>query len=295
MNKDKLIEIQNQIDEFLKGVGVPEDKVAELTKKLMDTHSDKKKQVMAAEFLKDLFLKPAINEKKLIEAIKEIRIEPKIIVEPPRVDVKTSEPKVIIKESPKPKIVVRPPKIELQERPFPKEMKVKGFDGLIKMVSDVVKKEIEVRLKGISTVNPLPVVPIFEGKEYKAIGGGGGPSRVFIKNADGRVTSLLSEGHSVVVATAIAIPSAGTPVQLPDIECKRVWIEASEWNGDVANCPNGGAITLGDVNVVGTPIALRNGRTLYPTGGDWFFPDNLNKYYADSVDDGAKVTLLIER
>ena len=90
-----------------------------------------------------------------------------------------------------------------------------------------------------------------------------------------------------------SVTTAGTAVQLPNVSCRRVKITCSEWNGDTANCPNGGIIVVGGSSVVAA-LATRRGVPLYPTQSEWFKISNLNLLYIDSVDNGAKYHYLIE-
>ncbi len=109
-----------------------------------------------------------------------------------------------------------------------------------------------------------------------------------------RVDAISEEhGHGGVNDGTVTLTNAGTAQQLPDVACKRVYIECSEWNGDAGNCPNGGAIVIGGANVVAA-LATRRGKTLYPTQGDWFKVSNLNLLYFDGLDDGAKLNYFIE-
>lgn len=102
----------------------------------------------------------------------------------------------------------------------------------------------------------------------------------------GGVTSV-GDGTKIVT-------TAGVPVQLPNQECKRVFIQCAEWNGDVANCPLGGIIVVGGSTVVAA-LATRRGLALFPTQGDWFNVSNLNLLYIDSLDDGAKINYYWEK
>lgn len=109
-----------------------------------------------------------------------------------------------------------------------------------------------------------------------------------------RVDAISEEhGHGSVSDGTVALTSAGTAQQLPDVACKRVYIECSEWNGDTGNCPNGGIIVIGGSGVVGA-LATRRGKSFFPTQGDWFKVSNLNLLYFDGLDDGVKLNYFIE-
>ena len=103
----------------------------------------------------------------------------------------------------------------------------------------------------------------------------------------------VGDGHTVVNDGKGAVTTAGTRVRLPNVVCKRAKIICSEWNGDEANCPNGGIIVVGGSSVVAA-LATRQGVPLYPTQGEWFNISNLNLLYVDALDDGAKYHYMYE-
>jgi len=108
-----------------------------------------------------------------------------------------------------------------------------------------------------------------------------------------KVDSNSANGAASVGDGNGSVTTAGTAVQLPDVSCRRAKITCSEWNGDSANCPNGGIIVVGGSSVVAA-LATRRGVPLYPTQSEWFKISNLNLLYIDSVDNGAKYHYLIE-
>lgn len=105
------------------------------------------------------------------------------------------------------------------------------------------------------------------------------------KSTDSVIAEL--EGHENVGHGDGEVATAGSPAALPNVPCKRVWIQCSEWNGEEANCPNGGIIVVGGSGVIAT-LASRTGKALFPTQGDWFNVSNLNLLYINALDDGAK-------
>jgi hypothetical protein len=71
--------------------------------------------------------------------------------------------------------------------------------------------------------------------------------------------------------------TAGVPVQLPDVACKRAFIVAHE--------SNAGTIVVGASTVVAA-LSGRRGRSLFASQGDWFNVSNLNLLYIDSTSSG---------
>lgn len=303
-NVKKLKTLDKGIGEFLEKVGVPSDKIDKLTKKLK-SNKEKNKSLNFADPDVDLIakgLEAALNykrmEERIIQAIKQIKIEPKITVNPPKVYVEPKEPKVNVEA---PKVIVKPAKVVLQERPFPSEIVVKGFASFVKAIITVLRGQLNVKLGNVSKKTPLPVVLTHESKFYKAmlaVAGGGSYSqsgRLWIKNAKNQVVNPLSQQHTEVVTGTAYVITAGTAVQLADVDCKRVWVQNNEWNADAANCPNGGMVIIGDSLVTATPLAARRGKVIHPQMGDWFFVDNLNRLYIDALDDGAKIHYYVEK
>lgn len=94
---------------------------------------------------------------------------------------------------------------------------------------------------------------------------------------------------TVCTGGTVTVTTAGTRVQLPNIRCKKVIIQAHETNG---NLVNGGTIVIGGSDVVAAS-ATRNGYAIYATQSQIFELTNLNLLYIDSTDDLAKVTYII--
>lgn len=301
---EKLKELDKEINTFLESSGMKPDEISELTKKIK-TREEKKRTL-------DLFSGSDANEigkkiaslldrekmeARIIEAIKEIKIEPKITVEAPQVYVEQKEPKVTVNPPAIPEIKVSPPKVILQERPFPSEIVVKGFSSFVKGIITILRGQLDVKLGNVSKKTPLPVILTHESKFYKAmlVAAGGSSGRLWIKNAKNQVVSPLSQQHTTVATGTAFVTTAGTAKQLPNVECKKAWIQVSRWNADAANCPNGGWVIVGGTAVTATPFALVEGKIVYPTQGDWFNVDNLNRLYIDSLDSGAKIHYYVER
>jgi len=300
----KLKSLDKDITKFLEKSGMPSDEIEKLTKKLK-SKKDKEGElnIFAGSDIGAIVktLETAWSYKKmearLIEAIKDIKIEPQITVKAPNVYVEPKEPKVVVNPTPAPEVTVHPPKITLQERPFPKEMVVKGFASFVKAIVTILRGQLNVKLGNISKKTPLPVVLTHESKFYKAMlvaAGGGGGGRVWIKNSKNQVVNPLSQQHTEITTGTAKVVTAGTRVQLADVDCKRVWIQSSDWNADATHCSKGGIIVVGGALVAATPVALKQGKLLYATQGDWFFVDNLNRLYIDSLDSGARIFYYVE-
>jgi hypothetical protein len=83
---------------------------------------------------------------------------------------------------------------------------------------------------------------------------------------------------SIIGTGTTTVPIAGTPVQLPNIQVKRVFIQAL--------MDNSGQIVVGDS---GIKASIYRGKLFYNTQGDWFNVNNLNLLYIDAAnnDDGV--------
>ncbi len=93
-------------------------------------------------------------------------------------------------------------------------------------------------------------------------------------------------GYETVGDGTATVTSAGTAVQLSDIACKRVFIQAHE--------SNTGTIVVGGSTVVAALVG-RRGFAFFPTQGEWFNISNLNLLYIDSTADGDKITFYYEK
>lgn len=81
------------------------------------------------------------------------------------------------------------------------------------------------------------------------------------------------------------VTTAGTPVQLANLACVAVYIQAHESNTN--------PITVGDSHVVGA-LSGRRGYTLYPTNTQKFTVSNTNLLYVDAVSNGDKFHYYVE-
>lgn len=101
------------------------------------------------------------------------------------------------------------------------------------------------------------------------------------------LVEALSEltGHAKVGSGSLTITTAGTRVQLPNISCKVLTIQASETNTEM--------IVLGGTLVVANKNT-RKGIFLTPTQSISVNPQNLNQYYIDAVSSGDSINYVWE-
>jgi len=227
-NNKKIEELDKQICVFLEDAGVPADKIANLTERIkkIETQKDNLSSFSEEEAKSiskriELSLNQERVENRIIKAIEEIKLEPRITVETPKVNVNNPEPKVIIRD-PKPVIKVSPPEVKVNtaEVNFPKEMNVKGFGRLLA----IFKEKLDVGLEAITRKNPLPVTLVYDEKTYKATGGkeggmvmGGGPSRIYLKNVDNETSQMVEEvGSPIVYNVTINAPDTEYSQALPE-------------------------------------------------------------------------------
>lgn len=98
----------------------------------------------------------------------------------------------------------------------------------------------------------------------------------------GQVTTTIRQtGNKLNGVGRQTIDTAGTPEALPDIACKRVFIQCPTDN-------SGAGICVGDANVVAAE-ATRKGMFLFAGQGDWFYPENLKNLYVDVLTNGDEV------
>jgi hypothetical protein len=165
-----------------------------------------------------------VDTEKILQAIKEIKIEPQITVEPTKVTVPPA--RIISKEMPPPKVTVNQPSITVKpaEVKFPNEMKVKGLGDFVKSIGRSFKEKLDVGLENITRKNPLPVVLVFDEKTYKATAGkeggmvmGGGPSRIYLKNVDNETSQMVEEVKTpTIYNVSITAPNTEFSQSLPD-------------------------------------------------------------------------------
>ena len=89
--------------------------------------------------------------------------------------------------------------------------------------------------------------------------------------------ALGGAGVTSVGDGTATVTTAGTRVQLSDVTCKRVFIQALE--------SNTGTIVVGGSTVVAALVG-RRGFALFPTQGEFFQISNLNLLFVDSTQSG---------
>ena len=88
------------------------------------------------------------------------------------------------------------------------------------------------------------------------------------------------DGYDNTGDGTVTVTTAGTRVQLSNVSCKRIFIQAKE--------DNSGTIVIGGSTVIAA-VATRQGLALFATQGQWFYVSNLNLLYIDSTQDGDKI------
>ena len=95
----------------------------------------------------------------------------------------------------------------------------------------------------------------------------------------------ILDGYDNVGDGTATVTTAGTRVQLANISCKRVFIQARE--------DNSGTIVVGGLTVVAA-VATRRGLALFATQGQWFYVSNTNLLYIESTSSGDIVNFYYE-
>ena len=83
----------------------------------------------------------------------------------------------------------------------------------------------------------------------------------------------------------VTLVTAGTVIQLPNIPCKRVFIQAFDTNT--------GVIVVGGIDVKALATD-RKGVAYFPSQGNWHNVSNLNLLYIDSTVNGDKISYNFE-
>ena len=143
------------------------------------------------KFLEGIAKESHVDKKEILEAVKNIKLEPKIDIHSPEIKVPSVEiPSIKIPEIkvPRPSVTVQPPDIHIPPAEVKiKEIKITGFTTFVKALFTLLKGKFNVTLTGVDRDNPLPVIltdPATH-KFYKAMAGviggmmgGGGRTRV---------------------------------------------------------------------------------------------------------------------
>ncbi len=171
-------------------------------------------------------------------------------------------------------------KVTVQERELPNEIGLKGWGASFKTLLETLGGLFRVKLEGVDTRNPLPVILTDEkGNAYKAL--------MNVMSGGGRGGAVLIEGHSGLSEGTKTITTAGVRVQLSteSIACRRVFVQAHESNVDWVVAGGSGVIAAS---------ATRKGMALSPTQGEFFNVNNLNLIWLDAVSSGDKVNFYYE-
>ena len=160
------------------------------------------------------------------------------------------------------------------------------FDSIEKILEEIRDKEVDT--SGIKIVDdkgkPIDWKSLGKGTiEYR--GGNTGMTDVQLTQLLDGLTAIKIEGNASVGDGTELVTTAGTEVQLPDVSCKRVFIQALD--------DNVGTIVIGGATVVAA-VGARRGMALYPSQGQWFNVSNINLLYIDSTSDGDTVAFYYE-
>lgn len=172
------------------------------------------------KIMKDIAKESKIDKKEILEAVKNIKLEPKIEIAPSKINIppivipKIEMPKFRI---PTPQVTVNAPDVIIPETKFPKEMTVTGFASFVKAMTSILKNRATSIFGEVDRENPLPVILTDKnGDFYKAmmsVAGGGGFRIVNIGNEP---TVNVKKGTNSVIST-VTMTSANTsyPLTLP--------------------------------------------------------------------------------
>jgi hypothetical protein len=163
------------------------------------------------------------------------------------------------------------------------------FTEMVRFLTASFKKVFKVRLEADHYKTPQMVV-LYDARTKKPANleelgfgaismsrifssGGGGPSSIAIRGANG------------VGDSTITLATAGTRQQLPDINCSRVYVQAS--------MENVGEVVIGGDTVVAS-AGTRRGLMLSSTQWAEFKVDKLSRLWIDGTSTGDKITLVYE-
>lgn len=212
-----------------------------------------------------------------------------------------------------------PSKFEIANFPsFPKEIRAKSpsFPRMVKelgLISALLTKIYNATGKAVVTgelmiknTKPADAIPVKlvtpDGKSFYAaitqLLGGSGSSETKLRNSsntiinpateekqDDIIAALGGAGASSVGDGTATVTTAGTRVQLSNVACKKVYIQAHE--------SNTGTIVVGGSTCVGA-LSGRRGVALFPTQSQSFEVSNLNLLYIDSTANGDKINYYYE-
>jgi len=99
------------------------------------------------------------------------------------------------------------------------------------------------------------------------------------------VFGIQGKGYDAIGDGRETVTTAGTAVQMSNVPCKRIFIQAES--------DNTGAIVVGGSTVVAAEGTQRGVR-LYNAQGQWFYVSNLNLLYIDSEQNGDGIQYYYE-
>lgn len=162
------------------------------------------------------------------------------------------------------------------------------FSNLVNFLTSMAQKTFKVMLNKEHYLTPQYVVMI-DPKTMKPVSPqdiGAGTFNQFVsqgiasgpRNVGVRGANTINDGTTTVT-------TAGTRVQLPDVQCSRVYVQSAPGNT--------GDIVVGGANVIAS-AGTRRGLALFSSQWQAFEVDNLNKLYIDSTADGDKINYIYE-
>lgn len=125
------------------------------------------------------------------------------------------------------------------------------------------------------TMKPVSPKDIGSGtfNQFVSQGIASGPRNVGVRGAN-----TINDGTTTIT-------TAGTRVQLPNVQCSRVYIQSAP--------SNAGEVVVGGENVVAA-TGTRRGLSLFSSQWQSFEVDNLNRLYVDSTASGDKINYIYE-
>jgi len=111
-----------------------------------------------------------------------------------------------------------------------------------------------------------------------------------ISVGSGGASLITVKGSASLRGQTVTITTAGTRVQLPNLPCRSLLLQAHEGNASIGS---GGVVVVGASDVVAAS-GSRNGIAIYATNSQRFDVGNANMLYVDATENGCKVTFTIE-
>ena len=164
-----------------------------------------------------------------------------------------------------------------------------ALQGIFDFFAKLAKNTFKVRLPSDHYVTPQMVVLIdpqtMKAVDMKDIGAGTFKQTINQFGGARGPASVGLKGYGSIGDGQTTVTTAGTRVQMPDVACSRVRIQAHP--------SNTGEVTVGGANVV-ADSATRRGLTLFSSQWEEFYVNNLNLLYIDSTQNGDKINYIYE-